>query len=131
MDQCQHPHGVAVNLIHKTVVVVRNQFTSAGDLAGTPQLWKINQPRGSVAEQLVHPGSGSHAIGRDVFPHLVPILFGFRGPDNLHALLAAFARRFANLASTSSFERPRPARSEARAASTLVLRNSSYSRVVR
>src|SRR5471032_247990 len=131
MNQCQHPHGVAINLIHKPVVLVRNQFTSAGDLAGTPQLWKINQLRGSVAEQFVHPRSGGHAIGRDVLPNLVPILFGFRGPDNPHALLATLARRFANLASTSSFERPRPARSEARAASTLVLRNSSYSRVAR
>src|SRR5260221_298087 len=88
----------------------------------------LDQAGGRVAENLIHPGRRARIVGCDVVPHIGTVLLRFGRPNNPHAWLATLARRAANSASTSSFDRPNPARIEARPASTLRRRNSSYSR---
>src|SRR4030065_2943977 len=87
----------------------------------------IGQPGSRIAEKLIHPGGGSRVVGRDVVPHVGAILLRLWRPNDPHAWLITLARRAANSASISSFGRPRPARIDARPASTLWRRKSSYS----
>src|SRR3546814_3761030 len=92
------------------------------------KLWKW---RGGLAEKLVDLDSGRWVVGDDIVPVVGTILLGFRCPENPHASPEALVRCATNLPSTSSLDRPWPARIEVRAISTLRCRNSSYSRAWR
>src|SRR5258708_15577562 len=125
MDQGQHPYDVAFDLVHQTIAFVRDQLASAGDFPGPAKHWKIRQLSGCDAEKLVQPGGRPQVVGRDMIPHLGAILLRLWRPNDLHARLATLLRRAANSVSTSSLDRPRPARTDARATSTLRRRNPS------
>ena len=77
------------------------------------------QPDGRIAEKLIHANGRAGVVGRDVVPNVGAALFRFWRPDDYHVWpAAAWLRLAANAASTSSFDRPTPARIEARPAST-------------
>ena len=88
---------------------------------------------GCIADELIHSKGGHRIVLGDIIDGVTPIGLGFRRSDDPHSLDSSaccsrcFRRKTAS-ASTSSFERPRPARLEARAASTLLRRKSSCSR---
>ena len=110
---------------------VRDQFAGARNLAGSAELWVVSKPGRRVTEKLVQSRGRPKVIGCDVQPDVVAILFRFGRPNDFHGASVALARRAANLASTSSLERPIPARMDTLPASTLLARKASYSRAWR
>src|SRR3546814_12781726 len=96
-----------------------------------PKHRKLCKSRGGLAEKLVYLDSGRWVVGDDIVPDVGTILLGFRCPENPHASPEALVRCATNLPSTSSLDRPRPARTEVRAISTLSCRTSSYCRAWR
>lgn len=120
MHQGEHPNGFLLDLVHQAIALVQDNFPGAGNSAGAAELGMIGQPDSCLAENLVHLDGGTRTVGRDVIEDLRTIIFCLGRPANFQDCAAcAAARRAANVASTSSFERPRPARIEARPASTL------------
>jgi hypothetical protein len=122
MHQGEHPHYVLLYLIDQAVAFMHHDFTGARNAPGAPILWMIGKPGSGLAEQIVHLDGGMRAVDSDVIEDLGAVGFCLGRPADAHdsvTFLAAVARRAANVASTSSFERPRPARIDARPASTL------------
>ena len=118
MNQRQYPHRFAVNLVPEAVAFVRYQLAGPGILSRLAHHGVLDQPGGRVAENLIYPGRRAWIVGCDVVPHIGAVLLRFGRPNNPHAWFGTLARRAANSASTSSFDRPNPARIEARPAST-------------
>lgn len=122
MHQGQHPNCVLLDLVNKAIIFVRDYLARTRNPADTPILRMMGEPGGCLAEQFVHLDGGTRAVGSDVIEYLGAVVFRLGRPENFHdsvALLTTAVRRAANVASTFSFERPRPARIEARPASTL------------
>lgn len=125
MHQGEHPNRILLDLVDQTIAFVHDRFTGAGNAAGAPILRMIGEPGRSLAEQIVHLDGGTRTVGGDGAENLGAVVFCLGRSADFHdsvAFLAAAARRAANVASTSSFERPRPARIETRPASTLRLK---------
>jgi hypothetical protein len=66
----------------------------------------VCKPSRGVTEELVQSRGCSKVIGCDVPPDVVAILFRFGRPNDFHGARVAPTRRAANLALTSSLERP-------------------------
>lgn len=124
----QYPYRVLGKFIDQAVVFVRKKLARPWDEARFPEFRMGGQSFGRLAEQRIHACSSTGVPLDEVVPNCETVLHGLGRPPNPHRPLSARARRAANSASTSSFERPRPARTEARAVSTFWCKNASYSR---
>lgn len=114
MHQGEHPDRVLLDLVDQAVELL---CTTASRVPGMrpvrPILRMISEPGSGLAEQIVHLDGGTRAVGGDVIEDLGAVVFRLGRPADFHdsvTFLAAAVRRAANVASTSSFERPRPAR---------------------
>src|SRR3546814_4521179 len=70
VDQRQYPHGLlaVIDLVHKPVGLLRNQFAGARNPAGMPKHRKLCKSRGGLAEKLVYLDSGRWVVGDDIVP---------------------------------------------------------------
>src|SRR3546814_20016958 len=77
------PHGLlaVIDLVHKPVGLLRNQFAGARNPAGMPKHRKLCKSRGGLAEKLVYLDSGRWVVGDDIVPDVGTILLGFRCPE--------------------------------------------------
>src|SRR5258706_11895653 len=125
MGNSEHPDHFAVDLVDQPVTLMRDQFARSGYLPAAAAHRKVAQGLRRIAEKLVQPRGGVRIVGRDEVPDIGAVLLRLRCPDDPHAWRATLARRAAKSASTSSLDRPRPARIEERDASTLVRKKAS------
>lgn len=127
VDQHENPDGITCDLIDEAVASVRRKLARAGHLSFMPEPRKLRQSCHGFAKQPVHAKRSVVITSFKIIPDRRPILFGFRRPQDLHALSLIPARRAANSASTASLGRPRPSSTDARAASTFWRRKASWS----
>ena len=126
VHQGQDPHDFVVDLVHQSIAFVRDHFAGASNRAGSGQLGMVGKPSRRVTEKHVQSPGRERVVGRNVQPDVVAILFRFGCPSNFQVALVTRARRAANLASTSSLERPEPARMDTLPAWTLLANRASY-----
>lgn len=110
---------------NQAIIAMRSQFAGAGDVALVADHRKVGEAGDVIAEEPIQSRCGVRISLCDISPDFGPVLLGLRCPDDPHAYYVDRLRRAAKSASTSSLGRPRPARTEDRAASTLSCRKAS------
>jgi glyoxylate utilization-related uncharacterized protein len=54
MHDGKYPYGFLINFVDHAVMLMRNQFTSAGNAPDSTKLWVVSKPTDGLAKQFVH-----------------------------------------------------------------------------
>jgi len=124
MDECQI-HTVSTDLVNQAVAFMRNQLAGAGYGSGFAEHGcSVRWDAASLNSSSILAAACGLSVA--MCSRFGAVELRFRCPNDIHGARGTRARRAENSASTASSS-PLSARMDARPASTLRRRNSSYS----